>query len=130
VFNLAVAPTLQKQPRSVFRRRMAEVGLSLKDTGMSVGHYVARSQGGSNLGGKLFAQHTKDNTALGSNLASDEELLYYWRLELLSPEHWSRKRSYSLEMVFDEMSRGVGVWPRHGKYTLLNTSSPRAASAG
>jgi hypothetical protein len=25
--------------------------------------------------------------------------------------------------VYDRMSRGVGVWPEHGKWTLLNTSS-------
>lgn len=55
VFNLAVAPMLQKQPRSVFRKRMDEFGLSYKDTGMSVGHVTARSQGGSHLGGNLFA---------------------------------------------------------------------------
>lgn len=61
---------------------------------------------------------------MGSNFASDEELFYYWHLELLSANHWTKMREYTLNSVFDEMSAGVGVWPRHGKYTtLMNTSS-------
>jgi hypothetical protein len=48
VFNLAVAPTLRTQPRSVFRKRMDSFGLRYNDTGMSVGHHVSRSRNGSN----------------------------------------------------------------------------------
>jgi hypothetical protein len=102
---------------------MDAFGLRYNDTGMSVGHHVSRSRNGSNLGINLFAQHTQDNAALGERTATDEELFHYWRLELLSPGHCSKTREYTLDAVYDRMSRGVGVWPEHGKWTLLNTSS-------
>jgi hypothetical protein len=90
---------------------------------MSVGHHVSRSRNGSNLGINLFAQHTQDKSALGDRTAMDEELFHYWRLKLLSEWHWSKTREYTLNVVYDKMSRGVGVWPEHGTWRLLNTSS-------
>jgi hypothetical protein len=123
VFNLAVAPTLKNHSRLAFRRRMDDFGLGYAETGMVAGHIFDRSQGGLNKGINLFAQHTQDNIALGDRIATDEELFYYWRLEGLTPGHWSGKRSYNLDTIFEEVSHGVGVWPEHGKWTLLNTSS-------
>jgi hypothetical protein len=123
VFNLAVAPTLKNHSRLAFRKRMDAFGLRYNDTGMSVGLRVSHSRNGSNLGINLFAQQTQDNAALGERTATDEELFHYWRLELLSERHWSKAREYTLDAVYDRMSRGVGVWPEHGKWTLLNTSS-------
>jgi hypothetical protein len=79
IFNLAMAPALDAAPRSVFHARMEEFGLDFHSTGISVGHRVPRSKGGSDVGANLFAQHTQDNTALGSEVASDEELFFMWR---------------------------------------------------
>lgn len=94
VFNLAVAPTLHDAPRSVFRKRMDDFGLRYNSTGMSVGHCTSRSEGGSNSGSNLFAQHTQDNTALGPKRVSDEELFFYWRLDaLLSKESFFRSKA-------------------------------------
>jgi hypothetical protein len=81
IFNLAIAPALDAAPRSVFHARMDAFGLDFKSTGMSVGHRVARSKGGPDVGANLFAQHTEDNSALGAEMASDEELFFYWRLD-------------------------------------------------
>jgi hypothetical protein len=123
VFNLAVAPTLKNHSRLAFRKRMDDFGLGYTETGMVAGHIYDGSQGGLNKGLNLFAQHTQDNIALGDRIATDEELFYYWRLEALSPGHWTGKRTYHLDTIFEEVSHGVGVWPEHGKWTLLNTSS-------
>jgi hypothetical protein len=71
-------------PRSVFHARMEAFGLDFHSTGISVGHRVPRSKGGSGVGANLFAQHTEDNTALGAEVASDEEHFFMWRLDLLS----------------------------------------------
>jgi hypothetical protein len=84
IFNLAIAPALDAAPRSVFHARMEEFGLDFPSTGISVGHRVPRSKGGSDAGANLFAQHTEDNTALGAEVASDEELFFYWRLDSTS----------------------------------------------
>jgi hypothetical protein len=123
VFNLAVAPTLKNHSRLAFRKRMDDFGLGYVETGMVAGHIFDRSQGGLNKGMNLFAQHTLDDKALGDRIATDEELFYYWRLEGLSPGHWTEKRAYNLDTIFEEVSHGVGVWPEHGKWTLMNTSS-------
>jgi hypothetical protein len=64
IFNLAIAPALDAAPRSIFHARMEEFGLDFKTTGMSVGHRVPRSKGGSDMGVNLFAQH---NTHLRSS---------------------------------------------------------------
>jgi hypothetical protein len=85
IFNLAIAPTLDAAPRSVFHARMEEFGLDFPSTGISVGHRGLRSKGGSDVGANLFAQHTEDNyTALGAEVASDEELFFYWRQDSMS----------------------------------------------
>jgi hypothetical protein len=107
VFNLAVAPTLKNHSRLAFRKRMDDFGLGYIETGMVAGHIVDRSQGGLNKGLNLFAQHTQDDKALGDKIATDEELFYYWRLEGLSPGHWTGKRSYNLDTIFEEVSHGV-----------------------
>jgi hypothetical protein len=86
IFNLAIAPALDAAPRSVFHARMEEFGLDFKTTGMSVGHRVPRCKGGPDVGANLFAQHTEDNTALGAEVASDEELFFYWRLDSIQHE--------------------------------------------
>jgi hypothetical protein len=78
IFNLAIAPALDAASRSVFHARMEEIGLDFKTTGMSVGHRVPRFKGGPDVGANLFAQHTEDNTALGAEVASDEELFFDW----------------------------------------------------
>lgn len=109
IFNLAVAPTLHEQPRSVFRKRMDDFGLRYNETGMSVGHKIARSRGGSNSGGNLFAQHTEDNEALGTTTATDKELFFYWRLELLSQfgiwshhvNGWNRRHNHDSTHTVD-----------------------------
>jgi hypothetical protein len=110
VFNLAVAPTLKNHSRLAFRKRMDAFGLRYNDTGMSVGHHVPRSRNGSNLGINLFAQHAQDNVALGERTATDEELFHYWRLELLSEQHWSKTREYTHRCgVRQDVARRGGV---------------------
>jgi hypothetical protein len=64
IFNLAITPALDAAPRSVFHARMEEFGLDFKTTGISVGHRVPRSKGGSDVGANpLRAAHAGQHRA-------------------------------------------------------------------
>jgi hypothetical protein len=111
IFNLAIAPALDAAPRSVFHARMEEFGLDFKTTGISIGHRVPRSTGGSDVGANLFAQHTQDNSALGAEVASDEELFFMWRLDLLSNKEGFLPSKLNRSKTLHAFLRGPDLFP-------------------
>jgi hypothetical protein len=111
IFNLAIAPALDAAPRSVFHARMDEFGLDFPSTGISVGHRVPRSKGGSDVGTNLFAQHTEDNTALGAEVASDKELFFYWRLDSMSNKEQFLQSKADHSKTLRAFLRGPDLFP-------------------
>jgi hypothetical protein len=111
IFNLAIAPALDAAPRSVFHAPMEEFGLDFPNTGISVGHRVPRSKGGSDVSANLFAQHTEDNTALGAEVASDEELFFYWRLDSMSNKEQFLQSKVDHSKTLRAFLRGPDLFP-------------------
>jgi hypothetical protein len=111
IFNLAIAPALDAAPRSVFHARMSEFGLDFSTTGISVGHRVPLCKGGTDVGANLFAQHTEDNSALGGEVASDEELFFYWRLDSMSNKEAFLQSKVDHSKTLRAFLRGPDLFP-------------------
>jgi hypothetical protein len=90
---------------------MEEFGLDFNTTGMSVGHCVPRSKGGSDVGANLFAQHTQDNSALGAEVTSDEELFFYWRLDSMSNKEGFLHTKLDHSKTLRAFLRGPNLFP-------------------